>query len=529
MNNQNQYISDSIVNLLAELGCKNACISPGARNTPIIFALDKNQSINTYSILDERSAGFFALGIAKKTRKPVILNCTSGTALANFLPAIIEARMSQIPIIILTADRPKKLLNTGENQTIFQNNFYGKYVLNSIEVECIDDDINSILKNVNKAYNACLGITKKESLSEKGPVHINIHIEEPLLSEPTEHKKHDFKIDEVLINKNTSNNSSLKTNFQKPIIVCGQTDLHHNRNNIFKLSEQINAPILSDISSNIHSHNNTIQYYDHYIEYINPDLIFRFGKKPLSKRLNNILKNLKDRTYLITQRNIFNDDVKNTISIDEVLNRLDTNKVSQEWLNLLKDYDNQIQEKISNSIKNDNIHEYNFAFKFISHIPNQSNIFIGNSLMIRAFDSHSDKFGKDILFFSNRGASGIDGNISTALGISKASPGRSNFLIIGDQAFMHDLGSLQLLKELENNLTIIIINNMGGAIFDYLNLSNSNVNSYEKFIRRSHKMNFKSIVHGYDLKYTQLNTLNDLSKISSGNNIYEVSIDVKNR
>ena len=101
MSNHNQYISESIVNLLATLGCKNACISPGARNTPIIFALDKNQSINTYSILDERSAGFFALGIAKETREPVILNCTSGTALANFLPAIIEARMSQVPIILL--------------------------------------------------------------------------------------------------------------------------------------------------------------------------------------------------------------------------------------------------------------------------------------------------------------------------------------------------------------------------------------------------------------------------------------------
>ena len=148
MSNHNQYISDSIVNLLATLGCKNACISPGARNTPIIFALDKNQFINTYSILDERTAGFFALGIAKKTRKPVILNCTSGTALANFLPAIIESRMSQIPIILLTADRPKKLINRGENQTIFQHNFYGKYVLSSVEVECIDNNGFTICNSI---------------------------------------------------------------------------------------------------------------------------------------------------------------------------------------------------------------------------------------------------------------------------------------------------------------------------------------------------------------------------------------------
>ena len=148
--------------------------------------------------------------------------------------------------------------------------------------------------------------------------------------------------------------------------------------------------------------------------------------------------------------------------------------------------------------------------------------------MIRAFDSYSKKFDKDILFFSNRGASGIDGNISTALGISVSYPKRSNFLIIGDQAFMHDIGSLRLLKNMKSNLTIIIINNNGGAIFDYLNLSDSNTNkSYQKFIRCTHSINFKSIVSGYELDYTLIDTINDLSKITPSKGAYEVSVNLE--
>ena len=162
----NEYISDSIITLLAKLGCQDACVSPGARNAPIIFALDKNKNINIHSILDERAAGFYALGMAKKYRSPVALSCTSGTALANLFPAIIEARMSETPLIIVTADRPKKSINNGENQTIYQDNIYGQYVVDCVNINPIKDDINSIANKVNKIFYSSIGLKEKSELYE---------------------------------------------------------------------------------------------------------------------------------------------------------------------------------------------------------------------------------------------------------------------------------------------------------------------------------------------------------------------------
>lgn len=512
MTNHNQYISNLVVTILSNLGCSYACISPGARNAPIISALDSNKKITTYSILDERSCGFFGLGIAKKTQTPVILNCTSGSAIANFFPAIIEARMSQIPIIVITADRPKNLINCGANQTIFQNNFYGEYALKTINIDCTNNNESLILKDVNIVYNACLGIEKNKTLLEKGPVHINIHIEEPLLLNNT--STHiDTKIKIPSINKKNNLHSEFKKSFEKPLIICGQTNLNNDKKSILKLSHQIKAPILSDISSNIDFNDNSILYYGHYIDKIKPDIIFRFGKKPLSKKLNNLLDDFKNVSYLITDRCIFNDDIKHSISIQDLLKKL-PDKGNEEWLKLFKDWDQKIEQKISHSMNTEKIDEYNFAFNFIDYIPKHSNIFIGNSLMIRAFDSYSKKNTKDILFFSNRGASGIDGNIATAIGIASTSS-KNNYLILGDQSFMHDIGSLQILVENNIKLSIFIINNGGGAIFNHLPLSNKmNKHTFNHFISRNHNQNFEAISRSYNIDYNLITKIDQLSTIS---------------
>ena len=183
--NNNIQISNLIANLLMDMNVSNACICPGARNAPMIEALSRS-SIKTHSILDERAAGFYALGMAKKTNTPCIISCTSGTALANLFPAIIEAYMSETPLIIISSDRPVKLVDTGENQTIYQDNIYGKYSLDFEKINSLEDNIDSICDKVNTVFHASLGITNNEKISSRGPVHINIHFDEPLIDSNNE-------------------------------------------------------------------------------------------------------------------------------------------------------------------------------------------------------------------------------------------------------------------------------------------------------------------------------------------------------
>ena len=528
MNNQNQYIASHIVSVLGQLGCKDACISPGARNAPLIFALEEDRNINTHSVLDERSSGFFALGIAKKTENPVILNCTSGTALGNFFPAIIEARMSEIPIIILTADRPKKIIKKGENQTIFQDKFYGKYVLKSLSIEYSENHFAGILEDINKIYNIAMGIREGDVMNERGPVHINVHLEDPLSFSSEKSSKERFDLSSINPIYKKSEKKEIGK-FKKPVIICGQTNLHNHQEDIFRLAEALGAPIISDISSNITNHENVISFYDHFIDNINPDMIFRFGKKPISKKINQLINQNQSSTYLIRKRAVFNDDANNIIStVDQLLDNLSSSFCKDKnWLEIFKKNQIKIENSISENLEKDRINEYNFAFNLLEFIPEKSNIFIGNSLMIRSFDSYSKRPEKKLSFFSNRGASGIDGNISTALGIAKAS-NETSFLIIGDQSFMHDVSALQLLKDNQSNLVIFIINNFGGGIFDYLDISKTVdfKDTYEKFIRCSHTVNFKSIVSSYGIRYKRLNSISDLSLITEkGPMIYEILID----
>tara|TARA_A100001011_G_scaffold394602_1_gene487390 strand:- start:2502 stop:4118 length:1617 start_codon:yes stop_codon:yes gene_type:complete len=523
----NNKITNLILSVFKNLNIEDVCISPGARNTPLIQGF-ANFNFKTHFILDERSSGFYALGIAKKTKRPVVVCCTSGTALANLFPAIIEARMSENPLIILTADRPKASIGKGENQTIYQNNIYGKYVCHNTSID-LTDKKESIIDKINIAINSSLGSINEVRLSEKGPVHINVHIDEPLINSELPDKN----IEDVFLKPIkpilTNNIFSIDKNVSKPIIICGQSDLKDKKNHIFEISNKINAPILADISSNVNGGSNVISFYDHFIDKLQaPDLILRFGSMPQSKKLISLIKNYNDRTYLFRSRKIFNDDVlkSNIYTFIDKKSYLQTNV---DWLNLFKDKDALINKYIYNSFVDFDLNEYAFAYDFIEKIPENSNVFIGNSLIIRAFNIFSKKNKKRIKFFSNRGVSGIDGNLSTALGIASKSK-KNNYLIIGDQSFMHDIGALQILVEKDINLSVFIINNFGGAIFDYLPISKQIESKiFKRFVRNEHKISFQSIVESYRLDYRKITSMDDLNNTKMDKKrVYELIIEGKN-
>ena len=525
----NTDISNLIVKILSKLDISEVCLCPGARNSPIISAFSKSDA-NLYSILDERSAGFYALGIAKVKREPVVVSCTSGTALGNLFPAIIEARMSEVPLIIITAYRPKRMIGKGENQTIYQNNIYGKYVRSYIDIDGTEDTKESIISKITTIVNSSLGKTIDKELSEKGPIHINIHIDDPLLN-----SKSNLDLESLPtispIKTRASNNQSLKINknIKRPLIICGQSDLASNAQQIIDISNKIGAPILADISSNVNSSDNIISFYDHFIDSIeSPDLILRFGSKPLSKKLLSLIKKYRDITYLVKSRSLFNDDILKSNLIDSVSLDIEINSHNSEWINSFINNDVFIDNKIATISPDFNLNEYIFAHQIAKKIPERSNIFIGNSLMIRAFNSFSKKGFNKIQFFSNRGVSGIDGNLSTALGIASQSD-KNNYLIIGDQSFIHDIGSLHILAQNNTNLTIFIMNNYGGAIFDHLPALNQiDSHMFKNYIRNEHSINFKSIVKSYELEYEEIKSINDLKNITMEEmKVYEISIDNK--
>ena len=525
----NIQISNLIVNLLEQLNVSNVCVSPGARNAPMIEALSKS-SLKMYSILDERAAGFYALGMAKKTDRPVALSCTSGTALANFFPAIIEAYMSETPLIIISADRPLQSIDTGTNQTIYQDNIYGKYSLHFEKINSLSDDLDSICNKINIAFHASMGIVENKKISSKGPVHINIHFDEPLINSQEIYKKSTIQLKKIEPLENHPSPIKNKTVVKNPVIICGQSDLKKNSDAILDIAQKIGSPILSDISSNIKGENQVISFYDHFTEDINPDLILRFGRKPLSKKLLSLLSQNKEITHLIRLREKFNDDViPIEISIDSFAENIDDYldyEKDSSWLDLFIRQDALAKQKIASLSKDVRINEYSFANKLINMLPDNSNLFIGNSLMIRAFNSFSNRaHDKNIHILSNRGASGIDGNIATALGIAQ-SFNKNNYLVIGDQSFMHDIGSLQILSEIEANLTVFIINNGGGSIFSQLPLSSEmDLSTFNQFVRRSHNQNFEAITKSYNIDYTLITTFEEFKNLDINKaQIYEVMI-----
>jgi len=517
--NSNLTWSKQIVNLLYQKGVRYACISPGSRNTPLVYQFINHLKIKCYSHIDERSCSFFGLGIAQKTKTPVVILTTSGTATANLFPAVIESSMSMMPLIIITADRPKYLLNTGENQTINQKNIYGSYTRSSL-------DINhkrplSALKKIDKTFN-----TK----GPNGPIHLNIRIDEPLIDKESKivsyaPKKYKYKRKKIGITLPL---------FKKPLIICGGLSSNES-NQILALAEKIDSPIFADILSNMrHLKSNRIKvYYDHYIKNlkIKPDFILRFGRKPISKNLCKFLNKNAKRTFLLEPYGNFNDNCKNTIksSLDDIILKFSSkNSTDKNWIEYIGNIESSSKIIIEKNITNNS--EPSLIKSLKTSFSNQDCLFIGNSTPIRTFDQFYGKFNTEVNVFANRGASGIDGLTSTALGISEANQHSRNFLIIGDISFFHDSNAFHIINSFTSNLTIIVINNNGGRIFSKLDYSQNNIKGFNKYWITPPITRVKDLASLYKLKYYKLKNDEVQRKIKrisliKGIKIIEVLVD----
>ncbi len=503
----------------SDFGIEHAVICPGSRSAPLVFAFNRNKNIKTYAIVDERSAGYIALGMAQQLQKPVALICTSGTATLNFFPAIAEAFYQKIPLIVLTADRPSELLNQQDGQMINQVNVFGTHVRESLNLNKENSNFEFRISN----------LLSKSMLPVKGPVHINVPLVEPLyeelfeelamdnmqLANNNEYQQKDFDIVKL---SNVINESS------KKVILVGQGFPDQELASVLKSLEQKGFVILSDVVSNQYE-SSSISHYDliiaqatpEILKTLEPDLIISLGGPVLSKALKLWLKKQKPKFHFRIQQDedLVNtyDNVTDYLIIDNITplkfiaeQFISENSFLINWQNI-----NAKAKKLVADFTQNNQSVFNelVAVKTVlEQLPNQSQLQIANSTAIR-YVSYLGLTAKNLTAFCNRGTSGIDGCTSTALGAALIN-NKITTLITGDLAFFYDRNAFWN-NYIPNNLRVILLNNNGGGIFNLID-GPSSAPELDKFFLTKHTLKAKNLAADFGLIYENCTSQNELNQ-----------------
>lgn len=524
--NQGFYRATLLLRSLLQNGLSHVVISPGSRSTPLTMAAAILPQLSKHVILDERSAAFIALGIGKATNTPAALICTSGTAVANYYPAVIEARKSGVPMLLLTADRPGHLQKTGANQTIDQKKIFGTFpVLFKHINETTDADETTIKQIAQQVFS----YAKKE----RGPVHLNYPFAKPL--EPTEeflqtvakeNQKLDFSSaktgqqkDEQAIQVEEGITTTIKSSC-KPLIIVGQTAPNTNLEAISEWAALLNAPILSE-RGNVDS-KLTIAGFEGFLRApatqskLEPDMILRFGRQPASKSLLNAIQKWQPKAHIHFSDTGEISDIANTTThfikwsgmpFPENL----SSKASDQWHNQWKKTETVYRDELQNCLANThNLTDGHIYHHITPKIPDDWSVFISNSFPARD-QSMFARWGTQALF-TNRGVSGIDGITSTAAGINIGS-NKPVILFTGDLAFLHDTNALLNQKELQQPLVIIVINNKGGSIFRMLPIV-EHQEHFETYFETPQAANIKQLATAYNLNYELIDTPLKLQNLS---------------
>ena len=522
------------VRTLERLGLKHAVISPGSRSTPIAFALAQSKEIHVNVALDERSAGFIALGIAKATKRPVVLLCTSGTAAANYLPAVIEARLSCTPLIIVTADRPPELRDCHSGQTISQNGIFGIYPVWATEVAVPSTHISLL-----RYWRQTLVDAWQRALSPlKGPVHLNLPFRDPLdpaaaekgFKQPAGFDLETFTDIPKALNPPTKI-SPLSALLPLPktghgvIIVGPHAEVIPEEFSaaILELSQLSGWPILADgagtLRGDLADSGRLISTYDSILrnssvaKKLKPKAAIIVGPLPTSKVLR---KWLEEADVIAVQVNQPGENIDPThsrwIRRDGKLVARGFEPVVAEasYLDTWNKYQSAALKKLA-KITNVN---WPFEGRIIKEIEesltDDDRLVIGNSMPIRDLEwfYHPKKPGPEIIY--NRGANGIDGTVSTAIGASM--DGRHTVLLCGDLTFLHDSNALLSAKKHKGDLTVVVVNNNGGGIFNHLPVAAKNPH-FEKLWGTPQDTNIGKLCAAHGVVHTHAKTWSTLNKL----------------
>ena len=462
-------------------------LSPGSRNAPLSIALyeaEQHGLLTLHVRIDERSAAFFALGIAKASKRPVAIICTSGTAVANYHPAVLEAHHSRVPLLVLTADRPARLRETGANQTTIQSNIYGGAVSYAGDVSDPAFDFSEAI--------ACL---------DSGPVHLNIQFDEPLLSDDSEEwlkgiSKYEY------VAKAKSSSSTLTIASSRGVIVIGHDRGGFETKEVSAFAREIGWPVLSEDPLSFPeciAHASLFLTSEKTRKELAPEVVIVIGRTTLSRSINALVKSA-DQEIVIDSR-VKTVDIKRTA--DQIFGEIPTvsinNDADEEWKRIW-------QEKSATT------HallqalptwcEENIARALSALLPARSRLFISSSRPIRDIEGFASPRA-DIETYANRGLAGIDGNISTALGI--ASQRENCVAIVGDLSFLHDVGALVMTEGI--NLRLVVIHNDGGGIFS--TLPQNSVDGFEKIFGTPHGQDPAAIAQAFAVQSTTVSNMDD--------------------
>lgn len=538
MSNPSTVYANIFVDELIRSGLRHVCFVPGSRHTPLILAFERyKDTINIYSHLDERSASFFALGLALALDEPVAMVCTSGSAGANFFPAIIEAHQSRVPLIVLTADRPHELRQSGANQTIDQVKMFGDFVLWFYDAPLPENDPPAIaLRNMRTLAGRVYAVANGD---RKGVVHVNMPFRKPL--EPDFEETPTFRVPEGAYARSMSAPYThtgkgyrkaydsqieyLADIFERRsdgIIICGPRSEHGTIAAVAMLAEKTNFPVFADPLSHTRFYQEgkltpyLISSYETFLSQQHlksPSLIIQFGNVPTSKWLNDYLVSgdrLSGRKHiLINEHGEWSDD-SHTVSdffqlpvVDTSLNIMQSiSQKDDSWFKKFDAIETTTWQVIDYEIETGDYFDGAVVYDVMDLIPDGSTLFAGNSLPVRHLDQFGKPTNKRIFAYANRGASGIDGNVSTALGTGAARPDKPLVAILGDITFYHDMNGLLAVHRCGVPITIVLLNNDGGGIFHRLPISKHDPAFTDYFVT-AHGLDYSHAAKLYSLEYVR--------------------------
>ncbi len=526
----NNDLSALIISDLVNEGITTFCIGSGSRSSSLAFALKNNPCVETILYHDERSAAFFSLGLAKANLKPVCIITTSGSAVANLAPCVMEAYMDNIPLIIITADRPFEDLDRGENQTCYQENYFGKYVGYFKNISAPPHSFNScfISSILSYSINCC----KKNKL----PVHLNISFNEPLITEDiankfTHRRTKNLPTKQTLCEESLNYIIDILSAKEKGVIIVGGNFNKNGATAIIELAEKLEFIIFADPLSGLREKGDIpllIPYYNEIIHHtkdldpLKPEVIIFLGGHIVSKNILLWAQSLKNCHQILVNDKTRHIDPTFNISTLVNMDYIDFSilvkekikkKVINPFTSIWKHYSLNIKNSITCFF--DEKEELYEPMTIINLLPifdeNPWPLFLGNSLSIRYADNFLFPKKGSGNIYGNRGVSGIDGNLSTAIGICKGlnSP---LLAVVGDMTFFHDVGALSLFNSLKVPLIIVVINNNGGGIFNFLPYANKSefISSY---ISKSPNESIGNIAISYNIPFWKASSNNEYIKM----------------
>ena len=520
MTNPNTLYANTFIDALVAAGVRRYCISPGSRHSPLVLALARHgDAIKLSSHLDERSAAFFALGLAVGSGEAAALVCTSGSAAANYFPAIIEAHQAGLPMIALSADRPPELRGSGANQTIDQLKLFGDYVDFFADAPLPEAEPPPLVLRHLRTLAARAAFTAN---SQAGIAHINLPFRKPFEPGADDVRRIDRRPVTRFIPASPSQSSSLPALLtddilqRRGIIYCGHGACRSldERRAMLPWAQRLSAvtgyPILAEFTSNMRS-SSTINAYESWLPALDPagiEVLIRFGAPPLSQPMQAFFADARlayhihcsrgaewaDDTHSLTHRLTIDPASLDSAEWDELPAR------ATHWRDQLLRADRAARGIIAREIARGACFDGAALYDVVDLLPADSALFAGNSLPVR----HLDQFGlatdKDIFAWSNRGASGIDGNVSTALGIGAARQGGPLVAVLGDIALYHDLNGLLASKRCGVPATIALLNNNGGGIFQRLPARDFEP-AFSDYLVTAHGLDYAGAAKLFELDY----------------------------